>query len=163
PFERCSPHPSYRRQEIHLMYDDAPPFGDHPGAPGDMPREEHPTDDHQPEIPPVDKRPEGEDTPELPEPPVPHEELPTLTPLPAGAEVASRAEDEEEEPSIELPEVLPILPLKDTVIYPMAMMPLGVGKDRSIRLIDEVMRGSRLVGLVAQKDADVEDAGPDDC
>ena len=43
------------------------------------------------------------------------------------------------------------------------MIPLGVGKDRSIRLIDDVMRGSRLVGLVAQKDDDVEDAGPDDC
>ena len=44
----------------------------------------------------------------------------------------------------------------------MAVIPLGVGKERSIRLIDEVMRGSRLVGLVAQKD-DVDDAGPDDC
>ncbi|MEO7003272.1 MAG: endopeptidase La [Ktedonobacterales bacterium] len=66
------------------------------------------------------------------------------------------------EPDVEIPGELPILPLKDTVIYPFAVMPLGVGKDRSIRLIDDVMRGNRLVGLVAQKDEDVEEAGPDD-
>src|SRR5947209_5410172 len=63
----------------------------------------------------------------------------------------------------ELPAELPILPLKDTVVYPYALMPLGVGKDRSIQLIDDVMRGSRLVGLVAQKDGAIEEAGPDDC
>ena len=38
-----------------------------------------------------------------------------------------------------------------------------MGKERSIRLIDEVMRGDRLVGLVAQKDENIEDAGPEDC
>ena len=70
---------------------------------------------------------------------------------------------ESDEGKVDLPDELPILPLKDTVVYPFAVMPLGVGKDRSIRLIDEVMRGSRLVGLVAQKDAEVEEAGPDDC
>ncbi len=75
----------------------------------------------------------------------------------------ARVDDGDDEPRIELPDELPILPLKDTVVYPMAVTPLGVGKERSIRLIDEVMRGSRLVGLVAQRDEDVEDAGPDDC
>ena len=79
------------------------------------------------------------------------------------AEDEESEESEEGESALELPDELPILPLKDTVVYPFAVIPLGVGKDRSIRLIDEVMRGSRLVGLVAQKDEDVEDAGPDDC
>jgi ATP-dependent Lon protease len=80
-------------------------------------------------------------------------------------EVATEAEEAEvmSEPALDLPAELPILPLKDTVIYPFATIPLGVGKDRSIRLIDDVMRGSRLVGLVAQKDDGVEDAGPEDC
>src|SRR5215813_1987124 len=142
------------------MYHDALPPSDHPGAPSDTPREEHPVDDRLPETPPVD---EQRDTVDVPEPPKPREEPPSVIQLPAHEEATVRAEDEEEAPSIELPDALPILPLKDTVIYPMAMMPLGVGKDRSIRLIDEVMRGSRLVGLVAQKDAEVEDAGPDDC
>jgi ATP-dependent Lon protease len=73
-------------------------------------------------------------------------------------------EEHDEELQVELPDELPILPLKDTVVYPSAVSPLGVGKERSIQLIDEVMRsGSRLVGLVAQKDDDIEIAGPDDC
>jgi ATP-dependent Lon protease len=63
---------------------------------------------------------------------------------------------------LSIPDVLPILPLKDTVIYPFAVQPLGVGQERSIRLIDEVMRGNRLVVLVAQKSAEIEQAGPDD-
>ncbi len=77
---------------------------------------------------------------------------------------ATDLEDHDEEQQIELPDELPILPLKDTVVYPSSVSPLGVGKERSIQLIDEVMRGgSRLVGLVAQKDAEIEVAGPDDC
>ncbi|MGZ3644578.1 MAG: endopeptidase La [Ktedonobacteraceae bacterium] len=67
----------------------------------------------------------------------------------------------DEEP-LSIPDELPILPLKDTVIYPFAVQPLGVGQERSIHLIDEVMRGNRLVVLVAQKSADMEQAGPED-
>jgi ATP-dependent Lon protease len=79
--------------------------------------------------------------------------------------VESRGEgkaDGDEEERFEVPAVLPILPLKDTVVYPFAVVPLGVGKERSIALIDDVMRGARLVGLVAQKDENVEEAGPED-
>jgi ATP-dependent Lon protease len=71
--------------------------------------------------------------------------------------------DDAEGESFEIPEELPILPLKDVVVYPFAVVPLGAGKERSIRLIDDVMRGNRLVGLVAQKDENVEEAGPEDC
>ncbi|HEV7235644.1 MAG TPA: LON peptidase substrate-binding domain-containing protein, partial [Ktedonobacteraceae bacterium] len=63
---------------------------------------------------------------------------------------------------LSIPDVLPVLPLKETVIYPFAMQPLGVGQERSIRLIDDVMHGNRLVVLVAQKSADMDQAGPDD-
>jgi ATP-dependent Lon protease len=73
-----------------------------------------------------------------------------------------RGEDEDEEDELKIPEILPILPLKDTVIYPFTMQPLGVGQERSIHLIDDVMRGDRLVVLVAQKDAELEQAGPKD-
>src|SRR6266567_4921920 len=68
----------------------------------------------------------------------------------------------EDEEGLSIPDVLPVLPLKDTVVYPFALQPLGVGQERSIRLIDDVMRGNRLVALVAQKSADIEQAGPDD-
>mgnify|MGYP000547704823 CR=1 FL=1 len=61
-----------------------------------------------------------------------------------------------------IPEELPILPLKDTVVYPLTVIPLAVGQERSIRLVDDVVVGDRLVGLVAQKSAEIEEAGPED-
>jgi ATP-dependent Lon protease len=69
-----------------------------------------------------------------------------------------RQDDEQ----LSIPDVLPVLPLRDMVIYPFAVQPLGVGQERSIRLIDDVMRGNRQVVLVAQKSADIEQAGTDD-
>ncbi len=77
-----------------------------------------------------------------------------------GFSIGRRRKPDDERLSI--PDVLPVLPLKETVIYPFAMQPLGVGQERSIRLIDDVMRGNRLVVLVAQKSADLDQAGPDD-
>src|SRR5581483_3909920 len=74
-------------------------------------------------------------------------------------EKRNREEDDDE---VNIPNILPILPLKDTVVYPFAVQPLGVGQDRSIRLIDAVMRGNRLVVLVAQKSAEIELAGAND-
>src|SRR5579883_676825 len=73
-----------------------------------------------------------------------------------------RRNGDEEEDGLNIPDVVPVLPLRDTVVYPFAVQPLGVGQERSIRLIDDVMRGNRLVVLVAQKSADTEQAGPDD-
>ena len=75
--------------------------------------------------------------------------------------VLKHDQNNDEEP-LSIPDELPILPLKDTVIYPFAVQPLGVGQERSIRLIDEVMRGNRLVVLVAQKSAEIEQAGQED-
>ncbi len=74
----------------------------------------------------------------------------------------ARRSAEEQEERLSIPDVLPVLPLKDTVVYPFAVQPLGVGQERSIRLIDDVMRGNRLVVLVAQKSAEIEQAGPND-
>ena len=73
-----------------------------------------------------------------------------------------RRREEDEEGKLNIPEILPVLPLKDTVIYPFTVQPLGVGQERSIRLIDDVMRSDRLVVLVAQKSAAIEQAGPKD-
>jgi len=81
---------------------------------------------------------------------------------PAREERESSHDQNSDEEPLSIPDELPVLPLKDTVIYPFAVQPLGVGQERSIRLIDDVMRGNRLVVLVAQKSADIEQAGPDD-
>ncbi len=57
---------------------------------------------------------------------------------------------------------LPILPLKDTVVFPDTMMPLAVGQPRSVRLIDEILRGDKQVGLFASRDSEIETPGPED-
>ena len=60
------------------------------------------------------------------------------------------------------PTILPILPLKDTVVFPETMTPLAVGQPRSVNLIDDILRGDKQVGLVASKRPDIETPGPDD-
>lgn len=60
------------------------------------------------------------------------------------------------------PEVLPILPLKDTVVFPEAMVPLAVGQSRSVELINHVLSGDKLVGLVTVQNPEVELPGPED-
>jgi ATP-dependent Lon protease len=61
-----------------------------------------------------------------------------------------------------IPDALPVLPLRDAVVLPSTAVPLAVGQPRSVRLVDEVMRGNRLVALVAQRDPKVEASGPGD-
>ena len=60
------------------------------------------------------------------------------------------------------PDVLPILPLRGVVVYPQTAVPLTVGQQRSIRLVDEVVGGDKLVGLVASKNPELEMPGPAD-
>jgi ATP-dependent Lon protease len=55
-----------------------------------------------------------------------------------------------------IPDVLPVLPLRDAVVLPSTAVPLAVGLPRSVRLVDEVMRGNRLVALAAQRDPKIE-------
>jgi ATP-dependent Lon protease len=58
--------------------------------------------------------------------------------------------------NVVVPDALPVLPLRDAVVLPLTMVPLAVGQPRSVRLVDDVMRGNRLVALVAQPDPKVE-------
>lgn len=73
----------------------------------------------------------------------------------------NRSNADQTEHKWEIPEVLPILPLKDTVIYPFTAAPLAVGQERSLRLVEHVVAGNRLVGLVAVKDPNAERGEPD--
>ncbi|MFL5943173.1 MAG: endopeptidase La [Gaiellaceae bacterium] len=59
----------------------------------------------------------------------------------------------------ELPAELPVLPLKDTVVFPDSMTPLAIGQERSIRLVDDVIGGERLLALVTLRDPEVEAPG----
>ena len=61
-----------------------------------------------------------------------------------------------------VPDALPVLPLRDAVVFPLTALPLAVAQPRSVRLVDDVMRGNRLLALVAQRDPNTEPAKPDD-
>src|SRR5579862_6657781 len=66
------------------------------------------------------------------------------------------------ETEIELPATLPVLPLKETVVFPQSMTPLAIGQERSVRLIDDVVAGDRLLALVASRDGSIDSPGFDD-
>ncbi|TND08957.1 MAG: ATP-dependent Lon protease [Bacteroidetes bacterium] len=69
------------------------------------------------------------------------------------------SEDEEQMNNEPLPEELPLLPLRNTVLFPGVVIPITVGRDKSIRLIREAYRGDRTIGVVAQKSDNIEDPG----
>jgi ATP-dependent Lon protease len=56
-----------------------------------------------------------------------------------------------------LPDEIPILPLRDTVLYPNSFMPLAVARESSVRLIDEAISGGKLIGVFTQRDATIEE------
>jgi len=56
-----------------------------------------------------------------------------------------------------MPETVPVLPVRDMVVYPFMILPLYVGREKSIRAVEEALSRDRLILLVAQKDAEVED------
>lgn len=59
--------------------------------------------------------------------------------------------------NVEIPDVLPILPLRNTVLFPGVVLPINVGRKKSLQLIKDVYKGSRLLGTVAQKDYTIDD------
>jgi ATP-dependent Lon protease len=64
--------------------------------------------------------------------------------------------------SPQLPETLPVLPLKDMVAFPNTMTPLAVGQERSIALVNDALSRDRMLVMVAGKDPEIEQAGPED-
>jgi len=69
---------------------------------------------------------------------------------------------EERIDEIEIPNELPVLPLKETVVFPQSMTPLAIGQERSIKLVEDAVDGERLLALVTVKNPDVEQPGWDD-
>ncbi|MDG1791613.1 MAG: endopeptidase La [Flavobacteriaceae bacterium] len=66
-------------------------------------------------------------------------------------------EDEEAMNKEELPEILPILPLRNTVLFPGVVIPITAGRDKSIKLINETNKGNKIIGVVSQMDENIED------
>ena len=61
-----------------------------------------------------------------------------------------------------LPEALPVLPLKDSVPFPETLTPLAVGQERSVKLVNDVLGGNRMLAMVASRDAEIDEPGPDE-
>ncbi|HBC05209.1 MAG TPA: endopeptidase La, partial [Aequorivita sp.] len=69
------------------------------------------------------------------------------------------AEDEDAMHKEELPEILPILPLRNTVLFPGVVIPITAGRDKSIKLINETNKGNKVIGVVSQIDENEEEPG----
>lgn len=70
------------------------------------------------------------------------------------------SEDEERMNKQEIPGELPILPVRNTVLFPGVVIPITVGRDKSIKLVKEAYQGDKIIGVVAQRDQDVEEPQP---
>ena len=71
-------------------------------------------------------------------------------------------EDEEEMINEQLPESLPILPLRNMVLFPGVVIPITAGRDKSIKLIDDANAAGKIIGVVAQKNEEDEDPTKED-
>ena len=67
------------------------------------------------------------------------------------------SEDEELIKNESLPDSIPILSLRNTVLFPGVVIPITAGRDKSIKLINDANKGSKVIGVVAQRDESVED------
>lgn len=65
--------------------------------------------------------------------------------------------DQEDLNGIEVPEEIALLPLRNTVLFPGVVLPITVGRDKSIKAVNDAYKGDKLIGVVAQKDSSVED------
>jgi ATP-dependent Lon protease len=70
--------------------------------------------------------------------------------------------EKKEEKEIEIPDTLPVLPVRDIVVFPYMILPLFVGREMSIKSIDHALSTNRMVVLVTQKDLNIENPTPDD-
>ncbi len=61
-----------------------------------------------------------------------------------------------------MPDLLPILPLRGVVVYPQTAVPLTIGQPRSIKLVDDILSGNKLVGLVASRNPELDEPKPED-
>src|SRR5207245_1245049 len=72
------------------------------------------------------------------------------------------AKPEVPEDQLRIPRELPVLPLRDIVVYPFIIVPLSVSRDRSIKAVDRALAENRMILLVAQTDSQIEEPGEDD-
>src|ERR1700755_3687481 len=80
----------------------------------------------------------------------------------ADDDITVSLEPVEPDPKLQIPEELPLLPLRDIVIYPFMIVPLFVSREKSIRAVDEALGENRMILLASQKDLDKEEPTAED-
>ena len=73
--------------------------------------------------------------------------------------MSKKTSGETPDEQVKLPDLLPVLPLKDAVVFPYIIVPLSVGRDKSVLAVDQALADNRMILLVAQKDPNAEDPG----
>src|SRR5918911_3660252 len=73
-----------------------------------------------------------------------------------------KADQAPEQQQITIPDVLPVLPVPDMVVFPYMIVPLFVNRDRSAKAVDQALSENRMVLLVSQKNAEADDPKPED-
>ena len=117
---------------------------------------------NHPNPPPSDKQ---GPKPDVPPPPPPVDK----STIPSGKSVSAKSSDKQSVGSggkppdnqIKIPSVLPVLPIRGTVMFPNTIMPMGVGRPSSRRLLDDSLPKSKIIALVTQRDEDEESPSPD--
>ena len=71
-------------------------------------------------------------------------------------------ENDEQDKNLVIPETIPILPLRNTVLFPGVVIPITVGRDKSIKAVNDAYKTDKLIGVVAQKDTGIEDPAAKD-
>ena len=71
-------------------------------------------------------------------------------------------QDEDESNKMDVPEELPLLAIKNTVLFPGVIFPITVGRDKSIKLVKDANKGDKTIAVISQKNAEVEDPKVDD-
>ena len=81
----------------------------------------------------------------------PEEEMEFMPIIPLNEDDSGNTDDQQ------IPEELPILPLRNTVLFPGVVIPITVGRDKSIKAVTDAYKADKLIGVVAQKDSSVEE------
>src|SRR6516225_1629633 len=68
-------------------------------------------------------------------------------------------ETDEQDKNLVIPDSLPLLPLRNTVLFPGVVLPITVGRDKSIKAVNDAYKADKLIGVLAQKDSGIEDPG----
>ncbi len=67
------------------------------------------------------------------------------------------SENDENEKEVIVPETIALIPLRNTVLFPGVVLPITVGRDKSIKAVNDAYKGDKLIGVVSQKDTEIED------